>query len=147
MSKQLGFIYDATRCVRCRTCETACKTVRGVEPGMFWRKLVDTWSGTFPDVRRTFLSAACRHCAEPACLEACTVGAISRTPDGFVLVDRGLCNGCGDCVSACPFGIPQIGRDGKMQKCDYCTGIGEDPVCAVHCPTGALQFGDVGDSP
>ncbi len=143
MPEQLGFIYDETRCVRCRTCETACKTVRGVGPGLSWRRLTDTWSGTFPDVRRTFLSLSCLHCADPACMKACRPGAVTKTAEGIVLVDRERCNGCGDCVTACPFGIPQIGKDGLMQKCDYCTGIGEEPVCVAHCPTGALRCGDI----
>jgi anaerobic dimethyl sulfoxide reductase subunit B len=143
MTTQHCFIYDESRCIRCRTCEAACKTVRGVEAGLFWRRLTDTWEGDFPDVKRSFLSLACLHCAEPTCLQACPTGAITRNSNGIVLVDRDKCNGCGDCIEACPYDIPQLGSDGKMQKCDFCRGAAEEPVCAVHCPTGALRFGDV----
>ncbi len=143
MPEQRGWIYDETRCVRCRTCETACKTVRGVEPGIAWRRLTNAWTGSFPEVRLTFLSLACLHCAEPACLKVCKPGAITKSAEGIVLVDRERCNGCGDCLTACPYDVPRIGKDGTMQKCDYCTGIGQEPVCAAHCPTGALRYGDL----
>jgi anaerobic dimethyl sulfoxide reductase subunit B (iron-sulfur subunit) len=148
MPVQLGFIYDETRCIRCRTCEAACKGTRNVEPGLFWRRVLDTWQGDFPDVRITFLSMACMHCAEPACMSVCPTGAIvKRDEDGLVLVDSEKCNGCRECLSACPYGIPQLGKDGKMQKCDYCTGLDTEPVCAVHCPSGALSFGDINKKP
>lgn len=142
---QLGFIYDSTRCVRCRTCETACKATRAVEPGLRWRWTGETWQGTFPEVTRTFLSASCMHCAEPACISVCPTDAISKTVDGVVRVDAEKCNGCRECLSACPYDVPQFGHDGIMQKCDYCRGPDTAPVCAAHCPTGALRYGDVSD--
>jgi anaerobic dimethyl sulfoxide reductase subunit B (iron-sulfur subunit) len=145
---QRGFIYDQSRCVRCRTCEAACKSTRHVEAGLRWRMTKEAWKGEFPDVKRTFLSFSCMHCAEPACLSVCPTGAISkRSEDGLVLVDHDKCNGCQECFSACPYGVPQFGQDGTMQKCDYCIGLGAEPVCAVHCPTGALSFGDINIRP
>jgi anaerobic dimethyl sulfoxide reductase subunit B (iron-sulfur subunit) len=59
------------------------------------------------------------------------------------VVDKNKCNGCQDCLSACPFGIPQFGTDGIMQKCDFCLEIGREPVCAVSCPAEALNFGTI----
>ena len=141
---QMGFIYDPDKCVFCRTCEAACKGTRNVEIGVFWRKVSEAWHGEYPDVSRSFLSAACHHCAEPACLKACPTGAITKRPeDGVVLVDRELCNGCRECLTACPYDIPQFGADGIMQKCDMCIESGTEPACAAHCPTGALSFGDI----
>jgi anaerobic dimethyl sulfoxide reductase subunit B (iron-sulfur subunit) len=144
---QMGFIYDESRCVRCRTCEAACKGTCHTETGVRWRWLADTWHGEFPNVSRIFLSRSCMHCAEPACMSVCPTGAITkRTEDGIVLVDREKCNGCKECLSACPYGVPQFGQDGTMQKCDYCTGLGTEPTCAAHCPVGALSFGDINRS-
>lgn len=141
---QIGFVYEPERCVYCRTCEAACKSTWNVEAGVFWRKVTEHWQGEYPDVKRAFLSFSCHHCAEPACLKACPTGAISKRPeDGLVLVNAELCNGCRDCLAACPYDIPQFGRDGIMQKCDACVGLGTEPVCATHCPTGALAFGDI----
>jgi len=142
MSKQYGFYYDAGRCIQCRTCEVACKSTRNTEPGVKWRRVVETWDGEYPNVTRTFLSLACMHCEKPACAAVCPTGAIiKRAEDGIVVVDRDKCNGCQDCFSACPYGVPQFGDDGVMQKCDFCIERGGEPACAVSCPAEALNFG------
>lgn len=142
MAKQYGFLYDLNRCVQCRTCEVACKSVRNVEPGIHWRQVTDTWDGEFPHVTRIFLSQACRHCGKPVCVTACPTGAITkRSEDGIVVVDRDKCNGCRDCLAACPFGVPQFGTDGTMQKCDFCIPTGREPACVVSCPAEALHYG------
>jgi len=146
MSKQYGFYYDPERCVRCRTCETACKSSHDVEPGVQWRKVSETWKGKYPGVIRTYFSLACMHCEDPACVTACPTGAIiKRKKDGIVIVDGEKCNGCRECFTACPFGVPQFGRDGIMQKCDYCITTGGPPACAVSCPSGALKYGALDD--
>lgn len=144
MGKQYGFYYDVSRCVQCRTCEVACKTIRNVEPGLKWRRVVETWGGEFPNVTRTFFSLACMHCAKPACVEVCPTDAITkRAEDGIVVVDRDKCNGCQECFYACPFGVPQFGHDGTMQKCDFCIEIGGEPACVASCPAEAIHYGTI----
>jgi len=144
MAKQYGFYFNADRCVQCRTCELACKAVRNIEPGIKWMQVVEIWRGIYPDITRDFFALACMHCAKPACIEVCPTGAISkRDEDGIVVIDRDKCNGCRDCLSACPYGVPQFGEDGIMQMCDFCTGINMEPACAVCCPTEALKFGSL----
>ena len=146
MTKQYGFYFDARRCIQCRTCELACKSTRDVAPGVHWRQVVETWSGNYPHVIRSFFSLSCMHCAQPACLAACPVNAITKRPaDGLVLVDTGKCNGCRDCLEACPYHVPQFGKDGKMQKCDYCAGAGGPPQCVQACPTDAIAAGLLDD--
>ena len=146
MSKQYGFYYDAGRCIQCRTCEMSCKGTRDIEPGVKWRRVVETWDGEYPDVTRTFFSLACMHCEKPACAAVCPTGAIiKRAEDGIVVVDRDKCNGCQDCLSACPYGVPQFGVDGIMQKCDFCIETGRKPACAVSCPAEALRYGTIDD--
>ena len=101
MSKQYGFYYDAGRCIQCRTCEVACKSTNNIEPGVKWRRVIETWGGNYPDVTRTFFSLACTHCEEPACIVVCPTGAIrKRVEDGIVVVDKDKCNGCQ--VESCP---------------------------------------------
>jgi anaerobic dimethyl sulfoxide reductase subunit B (iron-sulfur subunit) len=142
VTKQYAFYFDADRCVQCRTCEVACKSTRNVEPGVRWMRVIEIPSGVYPDVTMSFFALACMHCAKPACIEACAAGAISkRDEDGIVLVDREKCNGCRDCFSACPYGVPQFGADGIMQMCDFCSGVNTGPACAASCPTEALKSG------
>jgi Fe-S-cluster-containing dehydrogenase component len=86
------------------------------------------------------------HCENAPCIPACPTGAISkRVEDGIVLVDRAKCNGCKECLPACPYDVPQFGKDGIMQMCDYCTGISSNPVCTSSCPAEALFFGKLDD--
>jgi anaerobic dimethyl sulfoxide reductase subunit B (iron-sulfur subunit) len=139
---QFGFYFDADRCVQCRACEVACSSVHNLEPGVKRVKILQSWSGEFPDIKTSYLPLICMQCNKPACEEACPAGAISkRAEDGIVIVDKNKCNGCQECLSACPFEIPQFDSDGMLQKCDFCLESGKEPVCAVHCPTDALKYG------
>lgn len=148
MPKQYVFYYDAGRCIQCHTCELACKSTHDLEPGVKWRRVIENWNGDYPDVTRTFFSTACMHCEEPACVAVCPTGAITKRPeDGIVVVDSAKCNGCRDCFSACPYSVPQFGKDGIMQKCDFCLDTGREPVCAASCPAGALNFGTLDEPP
>jgi formate dehydrogenase iron-sulfur subunit len=97
------------------------------------------------DLRWLMSSDVCKHCTEAACLDVCPTGALMRTEFGTVVVQDDICNGCGYCVSACPFGV--IGRretDGGAHKCTLCydrLGDGLEPACAKACPTDSIQFG------
>ena len=143
--KQFGFQFVVENCIQCHGCEVACKSWRGVELGVRWRRVENIWEGAYPKVTCRSASVSCMHCLEPACVEACPVEAISkRASDGIVVVDRETCIGCQTCSGACPFGVPQYGGDELMQKCDTCVGERtagtEIPPCAATCPTGALSL-------
>lgn len=144
---QLGFFIRTERCVQCHACEIACKSWNGVEPGVRWRRVVQDWGGSYPDVANRTISVSCMHCEKPACAAVCPAGAIvKRVEDGVVTVDRKKCTGCRSCASACPFGAPQYGNGGRMQKCDLCAerrGQKKDPACVATCPGEALKFGTV----
>lgn len=147
MPEQYGFYYDAGRCIQCRTCEVACKNTRDVEPGVKLRRVIETWDGSYPDVTVAFFSLACMHCEKPACASFCPTGAIyKRSEDGIVVVDKDKCNGCRDCLEACPYSVPQFGADGILQKCDFCIETDKEPACTISCPVGALSFGTI-DTP
>ncbi|MBV8074393.1 MAG: 4Fe-4S binding protein, partial [Candidatus Eremiobacteraeota bacterium] len=92
-------------------------------------------------------SDVCKHCTHAACLEVCPTGALFRTEFGTVVVQDDVCNGCGYCVPACPFGVIAKREDnGRAAKCTLCYDRltdGETPACAKACPTQSIQFGEV----
>ena len=91
------------------------------------------------------MSDVCKHCARAGCLEACPTGALFRTEFGTVVVQQDICNGCGYCVPACPFGVVELDLDdGRAHKCTLCYDRlkgGLEPACAKSCPTNSIQFG------
>ncbi|MFR9729774.1 4Fe-4S dicluster domain-containing protein [Saccharopolyspora sp. MS10] len=97
------------------------------------------------EVRWLMSSDVCKHCTHAACLDVCPTGALIRTEHGTVLVQDDVCNGCGYCVPACPYGVIDIRPgDGGAFKCTLCQdrlGAGLAPACATACPTESIQFG------
>jgi formate dehydrogenase iron-sulfur subunit len=100
-------------------------------------------------MRWLMASDVCKHCTHAACLEVCPTGALFRTEFGTVVVQEDICNGCGYCVPACPFGvIDQREDDGRVWKCTMCydrLGVGQEPACAKACPTDSIQFGELAE--
>ena len=99
------------------------------------------------DLRWLMSSDVCKHCTHAACLDVCPTGALFRTEFGTVVVQPDVCNGCGYCVPACPYGvIDQRKEDGRVFKCTLCYDrlkVGEEPACAKACPTESIQFGEL----
>jgi formate dehydrogenase iron-sulfur subunit len=97
------------------------------------------------ELRWLMASDVCKHCTHAACLDVCPTGALLRTEFGTVVVQEDICNGCGYCVPACPYGvIDQRRDDGRVWKCTLCYDrltAGQEPACAKACPTDSIQFG------
>ena len=137
----LSFYVDPSRCIGCQACVhacTECDTHKG--HSMIHLEFVDRRNSvqTVPVV--------CMHCEQPTCAEVCPADAIKRTEDGVVQSARKpRCIACGNCVLACPFGVPEVHlAEQVMMKCDMCydrTSIGKRPMCATVCPSQALFFG------
>lgn len=155
---QLGWVIDLTLCTGCHACSVACKAENNTAPqagplqmrngkpiGLHYRRVLSVDEGTYPTVKRTFVTMACHHCKEPSCLKSCPVGAISkRASDGVVLIDQSLCIGCKYCTWACPYGAPQYNEaTQKVEKCTLCVqrlDAGLQPACVTTCTGRALTL-------
>ena len=159
---RLGFFTDTSVCIGCKACEVACKEWNGVpEDGLSflgtsydntgalgastWRHVAFIEQGSDGGVRWLMSSDVCKHCTSAACLDVCPTGALIRTEFGTVVVQGDVCNGCGYCIPACPFGvIDRREEDGRAFKCTLCYDRLRDglaPACAKACPTESIQFG------
>jgi formate dehydrogenase iron-sulfur subunit len=173
----MGFFTDSTLCIGCKACEVACKQWNALPADdMEWSGQsydntqmlsATTWRHvTFTEIVRNdspgmphsafripqsiswlFNSDVCKHCTEAPCQEVCPTGALIRNEFDDVYLQQDVCNGCGYCVSACPFGV--LGRseaDGRAHKCTLCYDRQKDgiePACAKACPTDSIVFGPV----
>ncbi|WP_448204888.1 4Fe-4S dicluster domain-containing protein [Azospirillum sp. sgz302134] len=172
--KSYGFFTDTTLCIGCKACEVACKEwnalpaddmrLTGTSYDNTGRLSANTWrhvafvekisrngnrATEMPPFQSHWLmmSDVCKHCHNAPCLEACPTGAIFRTEFDTVVVQQDICNGCGYCVPACPFGVVDLSPDdGKAHKCTLCYDRlkgGLEPACAKSCPTDSIRFGEV----
>lgn len=166
---QVGFWFDASRCVGCKTCVAACKDVHDVPVGASLRTVrsfeCGEWSyvGDIPvpvGISAHSLSLSCNQCTHPACVQSCPRDALRKDAEtGIVYILDDRCVGCGTCAAACPYDAPQIvvrREDGMQQngrsarrskrhalKCDCCRDLPEGPACVAACPMRCLEFGDI----
>lgn len=176
---QPAMLYDTTLCIGCRACQNACRAWNGTTPELSADGLYDaptdlsanTWTviqlyknhdvpnATADSANWSFIKRNCMHCLDPACVSACTVGALQKSDAGPVIYDVDRCFGCRYCMIACPYHVPRYQWETTtplVQKCTFCYGYverdgsvhpknrlakGQGPACAAACPTGALKFG------
>jgi Fe-S-cluster-containing dehydrogenase component len=169
--RTFAFVVDTTKCIGCGSCARACARENDVPEGCHrtWieRYTVTTqgkcyvespnggkdgWKepplGQGDEVAKAFfVPKLCNHCAKPACVQVCPVGATFRSPEGAILMDKERCVGCGYCLQACPYSArfmnPVTHTADKCTWCYHRTTKGLPPACVAVCPTGARRFGEV----
>lgn len=144
----LGFYFDATHCIGCRTCQVACKDRHDLHSvGIRLRKVESAEAGSYPDSKIFHMSISCNHCEDPACVRSCPTTAMHKTEEGIVVHDDSKCVLCKNCMSVCPYAAPQHDEIKNMiVKCDSCKDLreaGMNPACVDSCPMRALEFGDI----
>ncbi len=161
---QTGFFTDTSICIGCKACEVACKQWNQLPSDGFkftgnsydntemlsettWRHVAFQEQIGEHSSRWLMMSDVCKHCEDAPCLQSCPTGSLIYNEFGNVYLQADICNGCGYCVPACPFGV--LGRseeDGHAHKCTLCYDRQKDgitPACAKACPTASIQFGPV----
>jgi Fe-S-cluster-containing dehydrogenase component len=165
-------LYDATVCIGCKACVSACKEYNEMPPEFssnekLWDTPLDLSSKTLNVIKLyesgkgsekdsvdgySYVKRQCMHCVDPACVSACPVTALRKdATTGIVSYDKGACIGCRYCQIACPFNIPKFEFDKafpvirKCQLCNHRYESGNYAACAQYCPTGATVFGKTSD--
>jgi formate dehydrogenase iron-sulfur subunit len=164
MARTVGFFTDTTLCIGCKACEVACKEWNEL-PGhapqfrdsfdhtgqlddQNWRH-VQFHEFTTPKggVAWNMMSDVCKHCAMASCMEVCPTNAIIRTEFDTVYIQPEVCNGCRDCIAACPYHVIGFNeKTGLAQKCTFCYSRLQQnliPACAKACPTESIKFGEL----
>lgn len=161
MTRKMIFV-DTSKCTGCKACSVACKewnelpaeqtklitsyqTQKDFTPNT-WTYITFTEKYENSQMHWMMRKAQCFHCADPACLKACSSNAIAKTDSGYVVINHEACIGCGYCAENCPFGVPKINQDLKKSfKCTGCIDRVENnlkPACVQTCQPGALEFGE-----
>ncbi len=157
----VGMLYDATRCIGCQACVTACKTANDL-PGNLYDPPKDLDGHTKniiklyeEDGEKSYMKQQCMHCIDPGCVNACMIGAFKKREFGIITWDRDRCIGCRYCQVACPYNVPKFQWDTAVPdivKCELCAHIITDPEtgglregalpgCCQACPKEAVIFG------
>ena len=168
-AQAVGFYTDTSVCIGCKACEVACHQWNALPArhdghvalsgdsydnttalsDVDWRhvKFIEQFEPDRVDGRWLMMSDVCKHCVQAPCLEVCPTGAIVRTEFDTVFIQEPACNGCRDCIAACPFGVIHVSaRNHVAQKCTFCYDrlkVGMPPACAQACPTASIQFGPI----
>lgn len=143
-NQQYRYHYDATACVGCHGCESACNMQNRNSHEVKWRRVGELHGGEFPNYRQLFNSMSCNHCIEPACLAGCPTNSYKKLDNGIVFHNDDSCMGCQYCTWNCPYQAPAYDASkGIVTKCHMCherIGIGQTPACVQACPSGALSI-------
>ena len=143
--EQYAFEVNLDACTGCKACVVACHSLNGLDDEEAWRDVGLLLGGMRQEAYQQTVTTACHHCADPACMNGCPVGAYEKQADtGVVKHLDDQCIGCGYCVLKCPYDVPKYNEKlGIVRKCDMCVGRlreGEAPACVQACPTSAIKI-------
>jgi Fe-S-cluster-containing hydrogenase component 2 len=92
----------------------------------------------FDPYYREDVASVCYQCKKAHCMDVCTTSALFRE-DGIIKFNPFLCNGCNECVEACPFDLIWTTQDQKIVKCDFCANYSTQ-YCLESCPVDAITI-------
>lgn len=158
--KKWNLIVDVANCTNCNLCTLAVQDehVGNAFPGYAeempkhghrWIEIERRERGTPPVTDVAYLPVMCQHCDDAPCIAAAP-DAISKRPDGIVLIDPVKSKGRREIVDACPYGAiwwndeKQVPQHWFFDAHLLDAGWAE-PRCVTVCATNALQAVKVED--
>lgn len=149
----VGMLYDATLCIGCKACVSACKETNSMDPvinggnsqydsamdlSSDTLNVIKVYSNGTAEVKDSetdgfaFEKRSCMHCVDPGCVSVCPVTAMRQDPlTGIVTHHADACIGCRTCMGGCPYNVPQFEYDeafGRIQKCQMCNQEGVERI-------------------
>jgi protein NrfC len=146
-------VVDPKKCAGCIACMLACSMVHegNSAPSLSRIQVVQSAFKPFPE---DIVLSICRQCVNPLCVKACPTEALYvDTENGNLrVIDESLCDGCMDCIRACPYVPSRIiwAHEKKVAtKCDLCLdtpywnqvgGPDGKQICVEICPMRAIRL-------
>ena len=140
-------VHDPPVCTGCGICDLMCSLYHEGEQG----QTLSRGELVGDRIDYEFAFHVCRQCGTPECYEACPSQDEALCIDettGTKYINAEECDGCGECIEACPFDPPRI----KMHpvktvafKCDLCRDRADGPICLEYCSFDALSLAETED--
>jgi Fe-S-cluster-containing dehydrogenase component len=155
MARKWNMIVDVARCNNCRVCFLAVKDehIGNEFPGYAagqpahghkWLDIERRERGSYPLVEAHFMPVMCNHCDDAPCMKAARDGAVTKRPDGIVIIDPEKSKGQKQIVEACPYGAVYWNEEKQIPQHwifdAHLLDSGWTQTRAEQgCPTGALS--------
>ncbi|ADI01492.1 4Fe-4S dicluster domain-containing protein [Syntrophothermus lipocalidus] len=125
------------KCIACYSCMLACarEVMKSFSPSVAAIQI-----RTRGGYQSKLTADICRGCRVPPCAEACSYSALVPRKGGGVRLIEKKCNGCGDCIKACP--VEYIRMHPETNKPIMCIHCG---ICAKFCPHDVIRLEEVED--
>ena len=144
LSREKQALYlDHSLCIECQACRVACQNENDFPITAQSIRFKSYEQGSYPEVEYRGARLSCFHCNDAPCIDICPVDALEKDVGEMTVTDIETCIGCEMCVTACPYGVPEV-IDEKMYKCNGCDHLlvhDQIPACVTTCPTYAMEFG------
>ena len=135
-------VHNPQVCTGCGLCDLMCSLYHEGEQG----QALSRGELVGDRLAAEFTFNVCRQCPSPSCYDACPLKDKALCIDeatGVKYINAEECDGCGECIEACPFDPPGIKLHPEKNvafMCDLCRDRAEGPICVEYCNFDALTY-------
>jgi Fe-S-cluster-containing dehydrogenase component len=153
--KKWNLIVDVAKCTNCNLCTLANQDehVDNEFPGYSapmprhnhrWIEIRGRERGHGPVMDVVYLPVMCQHCDDAPCIKAAQNGAVTKRPDGIVVIDPVKARGQRAIADACPYGAVRWNEELNLPQhwifdAHLLDHGWTEPRCVQVCATGALK--------
>ena len=153
--KKWNLIVDVAECTNCNLCTLANQDehVDNEFPGYSaemprhgnrWIDIRCRERGHGPLMDVAYLPVMCQHCDAAPCMDAAENDAVTKRPDGIVIIDPVKAKGQKAIADACPYGAVRWNEEAQLPQhwifdAHLLDNGWDEPRCSQVCATGALK--------